>query len=64
MDKKIVIVGLGLIGGSLAKALQEYTNCTVAGIDTNTEVLDMALKCSAINKIGTDDDVHLGGVRG
>lgn len=58
MDKKIVIVGLGLIGGSLAKAFQENTNCMVAGIDTNPQVLDMALKSGAISKIGTDDDIR------
>lgn len=58
MDNKIVIVGLGLIGGSLAKALQEYTDCTVAGIDTNANVLDAALKSGAIDKIGTNEDIR------
>lgn len=58
MDNKIVIVGLGLIGGSLAKAFQEFTDCTVAGIDTNVQVLEAALKSGAIDKIGTDDDIR------
>ncbi len=31
MKQKIVIVGLGLIGGSLAKAFRKYTDCSVAG---------------------------------
>lgn len=58
MDNKIVIVGLGLIGGSLAKAFQEFTDCTVSGIDTNAQVLEAALKSGAIDKIGTDDDIR------
>ena len=57
MNKQIVIVGLGLIGGSLAKTLQERTDCAVAGIDLNTDVLDAALKSGAIDKVGTDDDI-------
>ena len=33
MSKKIVIVGLGLIGGSVAKALKLNTEHTVLGMD-------------------------------
>jgi len=58
MNKKIVIVGLGLIGGSLAKAFQKYSECTVAGIDRDPEVLKAALGCGAIDKIGDDGDIR------
>ncbi len=58
MNKRIVIVGLGLIGGSLAKALHKYGGCRVAGIDSNTDVLKAALDCGAIDKIGDDEDIR------
>lgn len=57
MKKKIVIVGLGLIGGSLAKAFQKYSECSVVGIDRDAAVLKAALNCGAIDKIGGDDDI-------
>ena len=47
MNQKIVIVGLGLIGGSLAKAFHKHGGCRVAGIDTNPAVLKAALDCGA-----------------
>lgn len=58
MNKKIVIVGLGLIGGSLAKAFQKYSECTVAGIDRNPGVVRAALDCGAIDKAGGDEDIQ------
>ena len=39
---KIAVVGLGLIGGSLAKTIKAKTNHTVAGFDTNTNVVKAA----------------------
>ena len=54
---KIAIVGLGIIGGSYAKAIKEYTNHYVIGIDTNAEVLDNALNIGAIDEIGTGRDL-------
>ena len=33
MNQKIGIVGLGLIGASLAKAIKQNTECTVYGLD-------------------------------
>ena len=54
--KKIVIVGLGLIGGSIAKALKLYSAHHVLGMDTNEEVLLDACSCGAIDgKAGTED---------
>ena len=31
MIETVGIVGLGLIGGSMAKAIRTYTNCTILG---------------------------------
>lgn len=37
------IVGLGLIGGSAAKALRAYADCRIFGADANKQTLDAAL---------------------
>lgn len=49
----IVIVGLGIIGGSYAKALMKYTNHRVIGINRSPGPLEMALKTGAIHEAGT-----------
>ena len=46
---EIVIVGLGLIGGSLAKALKQNTPHRVLGIDTNDDALLDACACGAVD---------------
>ena len=43
MKQNIVIVGLGLIGGSLAKAFRACGGFRVAGIDRDESVLRAAL---------------------
>ena len=43
MIKTVGIVGLGLIGGSMAKAVRQYTDCTLLGCDTDGAVLSRAL---------------------
>ena len=48
LSLRVGIVGLGLIGGSLAKAFREYTNCTVWGFDQNPAVTEAALACGAV----------------
>ena len=50
----ITAVGLGLIGGSLCKAIKKHTNHTVYGIDINKETIDMALSQRAIDEETTD----------
>ncbi len=45
----IIIAGLGLIGGSFAKAIKEKTSHRVAGLDTNDETLEQALSFGAID---------------
>ena len=46
---EIVIVGLGLIGGSLAEALKQNTSHRVLGMDVNDDVLLDACSCGAID---------------
>lgn len=51
--KQICIIGLGLIGGSLAKSIRRrFSDCFILGIDTNQDNLDAALKEGTIN-LGT-----------
>ena len=49
-------MGLGLIGGSLAKAFREYTDCTVCGFDRDPAVVQAALDCGAIDRAGGEED--------
>lgn len=48
----IVIVGLGIIGGSFAKAIKKYTDHRVIGINRSPAPLEKALHCGAIDEIG------------
>lgn len=48
---KVLIVGLGLIGGSLAKQLKKNSDWYVLGYDINSEVCSEALKSKAIDEI-------------
>ncbi|MEZ3455537.1 MAG: prephenate dehydrogenase [Oscillospiraceae bacterium] len=50
----ITAVGLGLIGGSMCKAIKKHTNHTVYGIDVNKETIAMAVSQNAIDS-ETDD---------
>ena len=50
---KILVVGLGLIGGSYCKAITSYTNHEVYGLDNNSAVIESAKKCGCI-KNGAD----------
>lgn len=51
---RIGIVGLGLIGGTIAKALKE--NYIISAYDISSEALDYAIKNNIINK--KYDDIH------
>lgn len=48
----LAIIGLGLIGGSLAKAFSEYTAHRVIGFDRDPEVVNQALRTGAIHQAG------------
>jgi len=49
------IVGLGLIGGSMAKSIKHRTAHTVYGSDLDTETMMMARMCGAIDGPLTDE---------
>lgn len=51
---KVGVIGLGLIGGSLAKALSTYTAHTVLGADTDAAVLERALSDGAVSGVLDD----------
>jgi prephenate dehydrogenase len=55
---KILVVGLGLIGGSICKALKKYTHHTVTGCDLNHDIEFAALRDVAV------DDVFSGELSG
>lgn len=54
---KIAVIGLGLIGGSLAKAIKQNKEHTVLGMDLNQEVLNKALKDNTIDAILNPEDL-------
>ena len=47
--KHIAVIGLGLIGGSLAKTIKLHTDATVYGADINPATLQQALLMNAID---------------
>lgn len=54
--KKIVVVaGLGLIGGSMAKALKEYSDYAVYGWNRTTSIAEAALREGAIDGIADEE---------
>ena len=52
---KVGIVGLGLIGGSMAKAVKSRTAHTVYGIDLDSETMSLARMSGAIDAPLTDE---------
>ncbi len=52
---EIAIVGLGLIGGSIAKAIKKYTPHTVLGYDSDEQVMYKARLLDAIDGELTDE---------
>ena len=51
----VAVVGLGLIGGSLAKSTKVRTAHTVYGLDLDTDTMMMARMCGAIDGRLTDE---------
>lgn len=47
---KILIVGLGLIGGSLAKAFKKFTDYTIIGLDKDENVIKKAIESGDIKE--------------
>lgn len=56
MNKKIGIVGLGLIGGSMALSLKGKVN-EIIGVDRDEETLKQGLERGAINKGSTNPEI-------
>ena len=54
---KVGIVGLGLIGGSMAKSIKTRTAHTVWGADLDHETMTMARMCGAIDAPLTDENL-------
>jgi len=52
----IVVVGLGLIGGSYGKAIKKYTKHRVVGIDTNISYMSQAVTEGAIDDVAEIKD--------
>jgi prephenate dehydrogenase len=55
--EKLVVIGLGLIGGSLALDLKKRGNFEVYGIDNNLNHISKALDLGIIDEEGSLDDV-------
>lgn len=53
---QILVVGMGLIGGSICKSIKASTKHTVFGCDVQQSVLEDAIKEGAIDGIGTMND--------
>lgn len=47
----VAVVGMGLIGGSLCKAMKKNCGCTVWGCDTDSAVCEKALKEKCVDEI-------------
>ena len=54
MDKTIVIVGLGLIGGSMAKALRGFEGFRILGVDVSQPTLRYALEQEIVDQADED----------
>ena len=51
---KIYVIGIGLIGGSMALELKElFQNCHIVGVDQNDAHLEEALAIGIIDEKGT-----------
>ena len=54
---RIAVVGLGLIGGSMAKSIKARTAHTVYGADLDRETLTMARMCGAMDAPLTEENL-------
>ncbi len=55
MRGTITVVGLGLMGGSFALAMQKAAPVRLVGLDNDPDVLMQALKRRAIDEAANDD---------
>ncbi len=57
MKKTIAVIGLGLIGGSFARAFKKYTDHTVIGFNRTKSTAETALAQGVIDAIGTEENL-------
>lgn len=57
MVKTVGIVGLGLIGGSMAKTVREKTNCIVYGCNRSRNIVEQAISENVLHAELTQDTV-------
>lgn len=48
---KILVVGMGLIGGSFCKAIKKYTAHHMIGMDSDEATLEMAIAMESVDEI-------------
>ena len=53
---RVIVAGLGLIGGSMAKAIKKNTDCRVLGWNRTRAVCERALQEGAIDAIAEEED--------
>jgi len=53
----IAVIGLGLIGGSICKAIKKYTDYKCFGLDTDSKIISAALNDNSIDKEITPDNL-------
>lgn len=58
MIQNVVVAGLGLMGGSMAKAVRAYTDCKVYGWNRTASVVEEAIRAGTLD--GAADDAVLG----
>ena len=56
MKKQIVIIGMGLIGGSLSMALRGFEDYEVVGVDRDAATLAFAESHAAADRVTADGD--------
>lgn len=56
-QKTIAVIGLGLIGGSFAKAFKQYTDHRIIGFNRTRSTAEKALEEGVIDKIGTPENL-------
>ena len=56
ISKTVIVAGLGLIGGSMAKAIKKNTDCRVLGWNRTRAVAEKAVEDGAIDGIAEDAD--------
>lgn len=59
MEKKIAVIGLGLIGGSIALALRGFEDAILIGVDTDEQTLRCAVERGAADRVTANAEAAL-----